>query len=648
MMRRGVLLALVAISCAAAGAPPQAASNDLVVARRALGDGNWYTAERRALAAAVVPELQTEARLVVLETLARSGKVSEIPSRLESWGNPAGEPFRYWRAFALVEGGKHAEARAILKKKFAAPEFALLAERLAALLEHDAGDYKAASAHFAAAAALIPTNDTARAENALAWALNCVSAGDGRGAREVQEKEGALEAKGSAGDAARLLAADVAAKSGDAKAARSLRARIVADGEKAAEVPFVYASLALAEEDWLAGSTNAAIAFASNAVARASRPDTKTLAGFDLGFRELAVPSLRTNGIARISALVREHPDASGAGDALLKLGDVRLEARESKEALKAYDQFLQAYPAHPKTLHALEGRGLAFNALGRGTEAVGAFARAAQMATNAEDRARCQFRQGDALVASGRFAEAADVYGEVAGTNLLEFAQFQRADALSRANLSREAEEQFRKVMDGGGDYAVEAGLRLAAEVASAGRMETAIDIYSRLLGEKAGSDADLLDEGAQTRAKARPLPPLTTAQRAKALESRGRANYRAYRFEDAERDFTAVARGRTRCGSSARSAATARAATTRPTLPRARCSPRRRIRRFGPTCCSGSASSTSPSATTPRRSRRSRTAPRTRTSRRSGGSTRSCAPHAAWLRSPTTPRSSRSSRAS
>ncbi len=544
MMRRGVLLAFVAISCAAAGAPPQAASNDLVVARRALGDGNWYTAERRALAAAVVPELQTEARLVVLETLARSGKVSEIPSRLESWGNPAGEPFRYWRAFALVEGGKHAEARAILKKKFAAPEFALLAERLAALLEHDAGDYKAASAHFAAAAALIATNDTARAENALAWALNCVSAGDGRGAREVLEKEGALEAKGSAGDAARLLAADVAAKSGDAKAARSLRARIVADGEKAAEVPFVYASLALAEEDWLAGSTNAAIAFASNAVARASRPDTKTLAGFDLGFRELAVPSLRTNGIARISALVREHPDASGAGDALLKLGDVRLEARESKEALKAYDQFLQAYPAHPKTLHALEGRGLAFNALGRGTEAVGAFARAAQMATNAEDRARCQFRQGDALVASGRFAEAADVYGEVAGTNLLEFAQFQRADALSRANLSREAEEQFRKVMDGGGDYAVEAGLRLAAEVASAGRMETAIDIYSRLLGEKAGSDADLLDEGAQTRAKARPLPPLTTAQRAKALESRGRANYRAYRFEDAERDFTAVAK--------------------------------------------------------------------------------------------------------
>ena len=290
--------AFVASGAVSGTAPvsPQVASNDLVVARCALGDRNWYTAEHRAENASKLPALRTEARLVQLEALARSGKESEIPSRLESWGNPAGEPFRYWRAYALVEGGKYAEARAVLKKKFVAPEFALLAERLAALLEHEAGDYKAASAHFAAAAALIPSNDVVRVDNALMWALNCVSAGDGKGAREVLAKEGALEASGSAGDAARLLAADVAAKAGDAKAAHELRARIVADGGKAEEVPFVHAALALAEEDWLAGSTNAAIAFASNAVARASRPETKALAGFDLGFRELAARRARIGG----------------------------------------------------------------------------------------------------------------------------------------------------------------------------------------------------------------------------------------------------------------------------------------------------------------------------------------------------------------
>ena len=64
------------------------------------------------------------------------------------------------------------------------------------------------------------------------------------------------------------------------------------------------------------------------------------------------------------------------------------------------------------------------------------------------------------------------------------------------------------------------------------------------RLLGEKSGADADLLDDGAAPHAKVRPLPPLTPAQRTRALESRGRANYRAYRFEDAERDFGAVAK--------------------------------------------------------------------------------------------------------
>ena len=51
----------------AAPISPQAASNDLVVARRALGDGNWYTAEHRAENAAKLPALRTEARLQLHE-----------------------------------------------------------------------------------------------------------------------------------------------------------------------------------------------------------------------------------------------------------------------------------------------------------------------------------------------------------------------------------------------------------------------------------------------------------------------------------------------------------------------------------------------------------------------------------------------------
>ena len=541
MRRIAAILALVAI-CAAADTPPSTASNDLVVARRALGDGNWYTAEHRAASAASLPALRTEARLVQLETLARSGRASEISARLESWGNPAGDPFRYWHAYALVTAGQHAAARKLLEAKFADRQLAALAARLAARLEGASGNWDAAEKHFAAAAEMLASNAVPRVENACEWAAARRARGNAQGAREVLKNEGALDAAGVSGDTARLLAADLAEESGDAAGARALRIALVEAGEKTDSGAYVRAALALADGDWLAGGTNSALAMASNAVSRAGKGDLASIAGFNLGFKELALPATRAEGAARIGALVRAHPDAPGAGDALLRLGDFRLAAGEGEEALKAYDQFLQAYPAHPGTLHALEGRGLAFKALGRATEAVGAFARAAQIATNVEDVARCQVRQGDALVASSRFAEAAGVYGEVKGTGLVEFAQFQRADALSRANLSREASDQFRTVMDGGGEYAVEAGLRLAAEMASSGRTETAIDVYSRLLGEKSGSD-DLLDEGAGARAKARPLPALTPEQRAKALERRGRANYRAYRFEDAERDFKAVA---------------------------------------------------------------------------------------------------------
>ena len=543
MKRAAGILALVAFCAAGADAPPSAASNDLVVARRALGDGNWYTAEHRAASAASLPALRTEARLVQLETLARSGRAAEIPARLESWGNPAGDPFRYWRAYALVSSGKHGEAIKLLEAPFADSQFALLAVRLTARIAVADRSWDVAEKHFADAAARLPSNAVERVENAYEWAMARASRGDPKGALDVLRREGAVDAAGPPGDVARLTAADIAEAIGEKKEARALRVRLVEAGDRTAEGPYVHAALALADADWLAGDTSAALAMASNAVARAGKGALAARAGFNLGFKELAVPAASAGGAARIGALVRAHPDDPGAGDALLKLGDVRLMDHAGEDALKAYDQFLQAYPAHAQTLHALEGRGLAFKALGRDTEAVGAFARAAQMATNAGDRARCQFRQGDALVASGRFAEAAGVYGEITYTNLFEFAQFQRGDALARAKLSKEAEEQFRKVMDGGGRYAVEAGLRLAAEMMSLGRTETAIDIYNRLLGEKSGLDVDLLDEDDSKRTKARPLPALTPAQRAMALERRGRANYRAYRFEDAERDFTAVA---------------------------------------------------------------------------------------------------------
>ena len=210
MRRLAAILALVAFCATGADTPPAAASNDLVIARRALDDGNWYTAEHRAASAASLPNLRTEARLVQLETLARSGRAAEIPARLESWGNPAGDPFRYWRAYALASSGQHDAARKLLEGTFADPQLAALAARLTARLEAAARNWKDAEKHFADAAARLPSNAVERVENACEWAAARRAGGDAKGALEVLGKERALDAPGAPGDAARLLAADLA------------------------------------------------------------------------------------------------------------------------------------------------------------------------------------------------------------------------------------------------------------------------------------------------------------------------------------------------------------------------------------------------------------------------------------------------------
>lgn len=280
----GIILALVAAGVAAAEPPsPSALSNDLVVARRALGDGNWYTAERRAASAASLPALRTEARLVQLETLARSGRAAEIPARLESWGNPADDPFRFWRAYALESVGQLKAAHDLLAKPFADPELAVLAARLAARLEVADRNWEAADKKFAEAASRLPSNAVARVENASEWARAHLSRGDAKGALDVLRREGAVDAAGAPGDGARLMASDIAEALGDTKEARALRVRLVEAGEKTAEEPYVCAALALSDADWSAGSTNAALALASNAVARAKKGRLTTRAGFNLG-----------------------------------------------------------------------------------------------------------------------------------------------------------------------------------------------------------------------------------------------------------------------------------------------------------------------------------------------------------------------------
>jgi len=502
------------------------AADELLVAKRALGDGLWQLAGKHAAAAAAVAAdaaKRDEARLVQLEALARAGQAEKLLAQLDAWTDAKGDGFRYWRAWADMRLGKAEAVRTLLAEPFADPIFNGLSRRLLARVESESGHGEAADAAFAQTSKLLAKDGVGRAENALEWARSKQRRGDAAGALAVLKQEGMREVPGALGDEARLLSAELAEATGDAAGARKVREALLAGGTNTSERTYVAAACALSEKLLTLGATNDAVRVASNAVARAQRPDLARRAGLALGFALLASPTNRAMGRAQISAIVRKDPDAPESAEAQLRLADALLAAGEDEAALSEYEVLLRSFPGHALDSHVLEGRGWAFLRLGRRTEAVGLFARAAQVASNAVDRARCRFKQADALAEDGRYEEAAAVYASVDHAELKAEAGFRQADALVRAKHPEQAAEVFRVLRKGGDETATEAALRLAALEAMQGRNESAIEIYGSLLDAKH-------------------VEGVTSAQRVRALAGRGRALYRAYRFHEAADDFAAV----------------------------------------------------------------------------------------------------------
>ena len=84
------------------------AADDLSIAREALRDGLWEVARTH-----VKTNASSEARLVILESLAGEGKWDEIGKRLTTWKDLKGDGFDYYRA---VVRGDHAAAMELLKR----------------------------------------------------------------------------------------------------------------------------------------------------------------------------------------------------------------------------------------------------------------------------------------------------------------------------------------------------------------------------------------------------------------------------------------------------------------------------------------------------------------------------------------------------
>ena len=99
-----VLMGLLPLAAAFSAA----AADELSVAQEALRDGLWEIARTHA-----GTNNSSEARLVILESLAGEGKWDEIGRRLAGWKDARGDGFEYYRA---VVKGDHAKAMGILKR----------------------------------------------------------------------------------------------------------------------------------------------------------------------------------------------------------------------------------------------------------------------------------------------------------------------------------------------------------------------------------------------------------------------------------------------------------------------------------------------------------------------------------------------------
>ena len=497
------------------------------IVRQALRDELWSIAARRADAAAKDKKLETDAHLAKLEALAAEGRYADMLKQLDDW-NSSGEIFRYWRGWTLARLGRAEDARQALSGEFTDAEVNALKFRLLARIDADQGRRKAAEDNFRLAAVVVASNDTLRAENAVEWAQMLADAGDAAAAIAVLKSEKTLDVPGTAGDFARAQMAGLLAGTGRAEEANAIRRNLVAAGTNTDERVFVTTACALSQD---AKEKSQKIEYAELAVARARRPELRREAGYLLGFLELEDKKKRADGMARIKDLIKEFTDTEDSRTAALSLADRLLAIGEPESAAEEYRIFLEMYPdvAVSGDAHVLEGRGWAQLALGRRAEAIGTFARAAQVATNQTVKVRCRFKQGEALVAEGRFDEAAAIFGQIAadGGELSARARYNLADALERSGKGEEAEKEFRDIVKQGGAHAAEAELRLARREAASGRFEQSIETYGKLLKR----------EG------------LTMSLKEQALVGRGRACYRAYRFKDAAADFeraAAIAPGR------------------------------------------------------------------------------------------------------
>ena len=349
---RSLVGAVVVVSAAFA-----AFGDELAIAREALREGLWDVARLHA-----AKSEDSGAQIVIAESFAREGKWKELLDAVEGWNNPEDERLLYYRALALAETGKMAQAGfAISDRKFSDPAYMRLATRLKARV--------------------------AMSEKGAAEALKI-----------MKEAPEAL-----ADEDSEMFAADLMAATGDRTGAENIWRVVAARGTNASERAFAFASVNLGDEKLL-----------REAFERSVSAEMKRKAGYALGKKLLSSTNTVDEGTAIVRGLVREAPDAVGARDGFAAIADAYSACGRFADAVSVYKETFDTWP-DSKNLYGLQdGLGWALMKLGKYDEALEAFSRAEETAATDEERASAIVKQGDVLAAAGKTEEPYAKYRSV------------------------------------------------------------------------------------------------------------------------------------------------------------------------------------------------------------------------------------------
>ena len=376
----------------------------LSVAKEALRDGLWGIARLNAKKA---PD--PEAFGIVLEAYARESKWAELLKELDAHKDAKGDAPYYYRALALA--------------KTLSPEDALKE------LE-------------------IPHHSFESSEFAEKWVILKADlrflAGDAAGAAKIVEANSLF----SRDDESKMVSARIFSALGMQDRALGLW-REVAASTNASIGAFVAAARNLGDPKILRA-----------AYEKAEAPSLRRVVGLDLGRKLIGSPETFSEGEKLIRAIANDSPDTEGAMDSFVVLADAYLDREEFSKSADAYQKAIEAWPSLARKAAVQDGYAWALLKLGRPGEALAAFSRAEEFASDDAAKAEALVKQGDVLSSLSRGAEAMEKYRKA-------LSAYPEAPACSKLKTLVELMEKEAKGRELYGEFRFDEALKTFAEIA-------------------------------------------------------------------------------------------------------------------------------------------------------------------------------------